>query len=183
MAAQAATALPQRCRCAALRAVDQPFQGTWLQSIAPFLTRGAAKGKELAMIVLDAITRLEQCGFHVDIISSDGASWNRTMWLEMGMIRTENEKELDDNEDDILSALDAEEEWETSINLDFPCNTTNPEIEVQVEEVVSVDNGTQNKTKKKRKTSRPALPPNCLNEGWQDLHQALRCLGVTLKIP
>ena len=23
----------------------------------------------------------------------------------------------------------------------------------------------------------------CLNEGWQDLHQAFRCPGVTLKIP
>ncbi|KAK3907199.1 Transposable element P transposase [Frankliniella fusca] len=138
----------------ALVLMFQPFKGTWLQTVAALLTRGAAKGRELAMIVLDAVTRLEQCRFHVDIISSDGASWNRTMWAEMGMIRTVNERELDVSEEDILSALEAEEEWETTLNLDFSAqHEVVDEFEVQVAEVeIQADIGTTTSKHKKENT-------------------------------
>lgn len=103
----------------ALVILFQPFKGRWMQTVAAFLTKGAAKGKELAKIVLDAVTRLDQCGFHTDVIVSDGAPWNRTMWAELGMLRSETEKELDTEEEDILAGLETVEEWETTLDLDF----------------------------------------------------------------
>ncbi|KAK3915244.1 Transposable element P transposase [Frankliniella fusca] len=146
----------------ALVLMFQPFKGTWLQTVAAMLTKGAAKGKELAMIVLDAVTRLEQCLLHVDIISSDGASWNRTMWVEMGMLRTEKERELDENEEDILAALETEEEWEQSINLDIPfyneknlptvqegdMEVQEVEVEVQSEEVQTEESSSRGEKKR-----------------------------------
>lgn len=101
----------------ALVMLFQPFKGKWMQTIAAFLTKGAATGKQLAKLVIDGITRLEQIGIKVDVVVSDGAPWNRTMWSEVGMLRTNNEKELDIEEEDILAGLETEE-WETTLNLD-----------------------------------------------------------------
>ncbi|KAK3932916.1 Transposable element P transposase [Frankliniella fusca] len=111
----------------ALVIMFQPFQGTWLQSTGAFLTRGAAKGKELAKLTLDAVTRLHQCGLFVDVIVSDGASWNRQMWAEFGMVRQEGERDLDEHEEDILQELETEEIWETTLDLDLLCGSQNIE--------------------------------------------------------
>ncbi|KAK3910516.1 Transposable element P transposase [Frankliniella fusca] len=143
----------------ALVLMYQPFKGTWLQTVAAFLTKGAAKGKQLAMIVIDAVTRLEQCDFHVDVISSDGASWNRTMWAEMGMVRSEREKELDENEDDFISALEAEEDWETALNLDFSA-LPQENIELQTAEIEIVTDVENNGNKNKRKRQNKKKPPS-----------------------
>jgi len=96
----------------ALVLLFQPFKGQWIQTVAAFLTKGAANGKDLFMIILDAISRLEQCGLFIDTIISDGASWNRAMWAEFGMLRQDGERELDEGEEDILAGLETEEVYE-----------------------------------------------------------------------
>lgn len=57
----------------------QPFQGGWVQTLGAFLTKGTT-GEYLHSIVLESIILVEQTGFKVDAIISDGASWNRAMW-------------------------------------------------------------------------------------------------------
>jgi len=93
----------------ALVLIFQPFKGQWIQTVAAFLTKGAAKGKELFAITLDAVARLEQCGLFIDALVSDGASWNRNVWVEYGMIRNQGERDLDDGEDDDLAGLESVE--------------------------------------------------------------------------
>ena len=63
----------------------QPFQGQWVQAIAAFLSAGATRGRTLKHIILEAVLLLENSGFHVDCITTDGASWNRTMWDLFGV--------------------------------------------------------------------------------------------------
>lgn len=58
----------------------QPFQGSWLQTIGSFLSRGAAASDELYQLVLEAVILLENSGYRVNAIVSDGAAWNRGMW-------------------------------------------------------------------------------------------------------
>lgn len=63
----------------------QPFQGARIQSVAAFLSKGAATGTVLTQIILEAIILIENAGFKVDGIVTDGAQWNRTMWKEFGV--------------------------------------------------------------------------------------------------
>lgn len=59
--------------------------GAWRQVIGHFLTKGAAKGKALHGIVIEAIKLLENSGYFVDAIVGDGATWNRAMWSLFGV--------------------------------------------------------------------------------------------------
>lgn len=63
----------------------QPFQGKWIQSLGAFLSKGCAPGKILHKLLLQCIILLENAGYYVDIITTDGASWNRTMWKKFGV--------------------------------------------------------------------------------------------------
>lgn len=63
----------------------QPFQGKFVQSLGAFLSRGCASGAILHKLVLECIVLLENAGFHVDVVTTDGASWNRTMWKKFGL--------------------------------------------------------------------------------------------------
>jgi hypothetical protein len=63
----------------------QPFVGPWTQTIGCYLSKNNVNGDILAKMCLEAIARLENSGFKVDGIVSDGASWNRKMWSEMGI--------------------------------------------------------------------------------------------------
>ena len=63
----------------------QPFQGGWTQNIAPFLSKGAATGSVLAALTTECILLLERAGFAVDAVVSDGAQWNRGMWVNFGL--------------------------------------------------------------------------------------------------
>ncbi|KAK3907953.1 Transposable element P transposase [Frankliniella fusca] len=69
----------------ALVVMFQPFQGAWVQNLACFLTKGAASEDELTKIVLEAIILLENSGFLVDGVVTDGATWNRSMWTRFGV--------------------------------------------------------------------------------------------------
>ncbi|XP_015118438.1 uncharacterized protein LOC107042082 [Diachasma alloeum] len=64
----------------ALVLMYQPFRGTWVQTIGCFLSQGSANGDTLHKLLIDAIALMENSGFCIDAIVTDGASWNRSMW-------------------------------------------------------------------------------------------------------
>ncbi len=74
----------------ALVVMFQPFQGQWIQAVGAFLSAGSVKGEVLEKIVLEAILLLENHGFFVDCVNTDGASWNRTMWNLFGISKDNN---------------------------------------------------------------------------------------------
>ena len=63
----------------------QPLRGNWVQNVAAFLSKGCAPGKALKHLVAECILLLEDCGFNVHAVTSDGASWNRSMWKSFGV--------------------------------------------------------------------------------------------------
>lgn len=63
----------------------QPFRGQWVQNIAAFLSKGAANGDVLSHLVTECIILLQNSGFYVDVVTSEGASWNRGMWKQFGL--------------------------------------------------------------------------------------------------
>ncbi|XP_071582487.1 uncharacterized protein [Temnothorax nylanderi] len=69
----------------ALVLMFQPFLGKWVQSLACFLSKGCASGVILHKILMECIVLTEQCGLYVDVIASDGATWNRSMWEKFGV--------------------------------------------------------------------------------------------------
>lgn len=69
----------------ALVVMFQPFRGHWVQAIGAFLGAGAVNGKILEKIILEAIILLENSGYFVDFITTDGATWNRSMWNLFGV--------------------------------------------------------------------------------------------------
>lgn len=73
----------------ALVLLFQPFRGQWVQNIAAFLSKGAANGEVLNHLITECIVHLENHGFFVDVMTSDGASWNRNMWARFGVAKFE----------------------------------------------------------------------------------------------
>lgn len=69
----------------ALVIMFQPFRGKWVQSLACFLSKGCASGTVLHQIVMECIILTEKSGLHVDVITTDGATWNRSMWTKFGI--------------------------------------------------------------------------------------------------
>lgn len=63
----------------------QPFRGKWVQNIAAFLSKGAATGKTLSHLITECIVLLENHGLQVDVVTSDGASWNYNVWKQFGL--------------------------------------------------------------------------------------------------
>ncbi|KYN18440.1 THAP domain-containing protein 9 [Trachymyrmex cornetzi] len=63
----------------------QPFQGKWIQTLGCFLSRGCASGAILHKLIIECIALLEDAGFYADVVVTDGASWNRTMWKKFGV--------------------------------------------------------------------------------------------------
>lgn len=63
----------------------QPFRGQWIQNIAAFLSKGAANGEVLSHLVTECIVLLQNHGFSVDVVTTDGGSWNRGMWKQFGL--------------------------------------------------------------------------------------------------
>lgn len=68
----------------------KPFRGQWVQSLGSFLSRGCATGEILHELVLECTILLENAGFHIDVVTTDGATWNRTMWRRFGLSKFEN---------------------------------------------------------------------------------------------
>ncbi|KAK3919871.1 Transposable element P transposase [Frankliniella fusca] len=63
----------------------QPFIGKWVQTIACFLSKGNANSDELTKLILEATILLEKSNLLVDGVITDGASWNRSMWIKFGI--------------------------------------------------------------------------------------------------
>lgn len=63
----------------------QPFCGNWVQAIGAFLSVGCASGDILHHLLLEAIVLLENAGYYVDVVTTDGATWNRSMWKQFGL--------------------------------------------------------------------------------------------------
>ena len=58
----------------ALVLMFQPFRGQWVQVIGTFLSAGAVKGALLEKLILEAIVLLENAGYLVDRVTTDGAT-------------------------------------------------------------------------------------------------------------
>lgn len=69
----------------ALVLMFQPFRGKWVQTVACFLSRGAANSAVLHQIIIEAIILIAKAGFFVDVVTTDGAAWNRGMWNKFGI--------------------------------------------------------------------------------------------------
>ncbi|XP_043483544.1 uncharacterized protein LOC122512005 [Leptopilina heterotoma] len=63
----------------------QPFRGSWVQTHGCFLSVGCASGTVLHKLLLECILLIENSGFFVDAVVTDGASWNRYMWNIFGV--------------------------------------------------------------------------------------------------
>lgn len=73
----------------ALVLMYQPFRGKYIQTVAAFLSRGAATATVLVQILMEAVILLENSGFYVDGVVTDGAQWNRGMWAQFGVDKEE----------------------------------------------------------------------------------------------
>ncbi|XP_076287298.1 LOW QUALITY PROTEIN: uncharacterized protein LOC143212399 [Lasioglossum baleicum] len=69
----------------ALVLMFQPFKGTWVQSLACFLSIGNTSATILHKIIMECIILTEKSGLKIDAVVSDGASWNRSMWNIFGV--------------------------------------------------------------------------------------------------
>lgn len=58
----------------------QPFRGQWVQAIGAFLSAGAVNGAILEKLVTEAIILLENSGYFVDFVTTDGAT-DRRLWV------------------------------------------------------------------------------------------------------
>lgn len=67
----------------------QPFRGPWVQTIAAFLTKGCANSSCLHQLIMECIVLCENAGLRVDVVTTDGASWNRSMWTLFGLRGTD----------------------------------------------------------------------------------------------
>jgi len=69
----------------ALVLLFQPFCGKWFQTLGAFLGSGAVSGNKLEKCILEAVILLENQSIHVDVVTIDGAAWNRNMWKLFGI--------------------------------------------------------------------------------------------------
>jgi len=74
----------------ALALLFQFLCGDGVQTVGVFLTKGCANSQCLHMIILEAIVLLENAGLMVDVVTTDGAAWNRSIWKLFGLSEYEN---------------------------------------------------------------------------------------------
>ena len=63
----------------------QPFRGKYVRALDAFLSAGAVNSQKVHKIILEATGLLEKAGYCVDGVSTDGATWNRSMWDLFGI--------------------------------------------------------------------------------------------------
>jgi hypothetical protein len=63
----------------------QSYTGKWVQVLGCFLSKGCANGDTLAKLTTECILLLENAGYKVDGVVTDGASWNHNMWGRFGV--------------------------------------------------------------------------------------------------
>ena len=64
----------------ALILMFQSFAGKHVQAIGCFLPKGNVLGAIQAKLVLEAVNFCETAAVYVDVVTADGATWNRAMW-------------------------------------------------------------------------------------------------------
>ncbi|KAH7948773.1 hypothetical protein HPB49_002143 [Dermacentor silvarum] len=69
----------------ALVVIFQPFTGKWHEVLGVFASKGNVKATLLAKIILECIILAEKSGLFVDFVTTDAASWNRSMWRIFGI--------------------------------------------------------------------------------------------------
>ena len=69
----------------ALVLIFQPFRGKWVQTLGCSLSRGSASGNTLQKLLIECIILCENAGLRVDAITTDGATWNRSIWRMFGL--------------------------------------------------------------------------------------------------
>ncbi|KAJ3655556.1 hypothetical protein Zmor_014679 [Zophobas morio] len=62
----------------------QSFAGKNMQAVGCFLSKGNVCGSTQAKLILEAIVLCEAAGLFIDVVTSDGATWNRSMWKHLG---------------------------------------------------------------------------------------------------
>lgn len=69
----------------ALVCMFQPFRGVWIQALGCFLSKNSVTSQILHKLILECLMKLAHSGFHVDVITMDGAQWNRGVWKLFGI--------------------------------------------------------------------------------------------------
>ncbi|KAH7937589.1 hypothetical protein HPB49_013397 [Dermacentor silvarum] len=69
----------------ALVVIFQPFTWKWHQVLGVFASKGNVKANLLAKIILECIILAEKSGLFVDFVTTDAASWNRSIWRIFGI--------------------------------------------------------------------------------------------------
>lgn len=59
--------------------------GDWTQILGVFSLKGNIKAGMLSKLLLKGILLTEQAGLFIDLVSCDGATWNRSMWKSFGI--------------------------------------------------------------------------------------------------
>lgn len=63
----------------------QPFRGKWVQVLGCFLSKNSVTSQILHKLILNCVLLLSRSGFYVDVITMDGAQWNRGVWTIFGI--------------------------------------------------------------------------------------------------
>lgn len=63
----------------------QPFRGAWIQAIGCFLSKNCVTSTILHKLILEYVILLGKSGFHVDVVTTDGATWNQKMLKLFGI--------------------------------------------------------------------------------------------------
>lgn len=63
----------------------QPFRGKWVQVLGSFLSKNSVTSRILHKLILECLLLLGEAGFHVDVVTMDGAQWNRGVWSLFGI--------------------------------------------------------------------------------------------------
>lgn len=63
----------------------QSFLTGEIQTLGCFLSKGSASNTVLHKLLIECILLAENAGLFIDVVTSDGASWNRAMWKLFGV--------------------------------------------------------------------------------------------------
>ena len=63
----------------------QPYRGAWVQVLGCFLSKNSVTSNILHKLILECIMLLSRSGFYTDVVTLDGAQWNRGVWKLLGI--------------------------------------------------------------------------------------------------
>ncbi|CAD6236683.1 GSCOCG00008235001-RA-CDS [Cotesia congregata] len=62
-----------------------PYRGSSAQPLGCFITKNSITSEVLHKLFLECIILVENAGFHVNLIVTDAAQWNRGVWTKLGV--------------------------------------------------------------------------------------------------